>query len=298
MLKTLRLLKHILIILVILAVFVLLLTDSTNATITNNIVASPVEKEGYLDNVVDVQEGQIIEKEELDEKKAKNTEKKEEDIEKTETLAITKEESHKTNLHTVITVENISDEIAKDVVVLVPILNETFYQNITWEANYPTIQLDNSIATFELGEIQPHQKKTLVVNYNLEIHKFMLEGDNTEINHIRKIYDTFPNSGNCLNLHHNLKDHLTKEGFQTRIVYGYARPEYKNITPGSLEGVRHSWIEIYVDDVDKWLPVDLNFGYFMDLPYASHITEAYEPLPTQVNFTGGELQAHLKKLIL
>ena len=196
-------------------------------------------------------------------------------------------------------VTNNGADISRNVQVSVPLLeNRSPYQVTTLKSvNYDVISTSGRAKTFNLGDINPGETKTIVADFNITLHAISINSTNETVENARKAYDQYAGNGNCRTLARGFISMAQKNGITAREVIGYARPRHGPLTSGSLEGTRHSWAEFYVEDLG-WVPVDLTFQYFGELPHTSHVIESYSDQSIKVNFSGGSLSASWSNFIL
>ncbi|GEM_PF-5748541 len=190
------------------------------------------------------------------------------------------------------TMRNTSSEVAKDVVVALPLLEGKPY----W-SNYPKINLNQGIATFNVGEIQPQEEKILTVRYNLTLRTSYIEGSSARLRQAQNIFNTFSSLGNCMEVHTNFRNKLAEEGFEARMVYGFTQPYIRDLQSGDV--LRHSWLEIYFEEAGIWLPADINYQYFGGFPYTSHITMGNRNLSARyVQATDGHVEVDWRDYVI
>ncbi len=196
-------------------------------------------------------------------------------------------------------VTNNGADISRNVQVSVPLLeNRSPYQVTTLKSvNYDVVSNSGRTKTFNLGDINPGETKTIVADFDITLHAISINSTNETVEIARKAYDQYAGNGNCRTLARGFISMAQKNGITAREVIGYARPRHGPLSSGSLEGTRHSWAEFYVEDLG-WVPVDLTFQYFGELPHTSHVIESYSDQSLKVNFSGGSLSASWSNFIL
>ncbi|OPL10264.1 MAG: hypothetical protein AVO34_11410 [Firmicutes bacterium ML8_F2] len=194
---------------------------------------------------------------------------------------------------------NSGSDTAKNVRVAVPMLeNSSPYQTTSLKSvNYSAVSSSGRVSTFNVGDIGPGQSKTITAEFNINVKTVSINSSNETVEKARKAYEKYAGSGNCRTLARGFISECQAIGIKAREVVGFARPQRGAMTAGSLQGCRHSWAEFYVDGVG-WIPVDLTFKYFGELPHTSHVIESYGDKSLQVNFTGGKLSASWSNAIL
>jgi|GEM_PF-536341 len=196
-------------------------------------------------------------------------------------------------------VTNNGSDTAKNVNVSVPLPdNKSPYQETTLKSvNHNIINTSGRVSTFNLGEIEPGETKTIIADYNISVRPVSINSSNETVERARTAYEQYAGSGNCRTLARGFISKAREIGINAREVIGYAHPSRGAMTSGSMDAFRHSWAEFYVDDLG-WVPVDLTFEYFGELPHTSHIIESYSDQSLKVNFSGGSLSASWNNLIL
>jgi hypothetical protein len=189
-------------------------------------------------------------------------------------------------------VSNNGGETSRNVSISVPLLeNSSPYQITSLKAvNYDIVGTSGRVSTFNLGDIAPGETKTIVADFDINVRTLSLNSSNDTVERARKIYEQYAGSGNCRDLALAFISKCSTEGITAREVIGYARAQRGAMSPGTLQGSRHSWAEFYVEGLG-WVPVDLTFQYFGSFPHASHLVESYSDQSIKVNFTGGSLSA-------
>ncbi len=194
---------------------------------------------------------------------------------------------------------NSGSDTAQNVRVAVPMLeNNSPYQTTSLKSvNYSAVSSSGRVTTFNVGDIAPGKSKTIIADFNINVKTVSINSSNETVEKARTAYEKYAGSGNCRTLARGFISECQAMGLKSREVVGFARPQRGAMTAGSLQGSRHSWAEFYVDGVG-WIPVDLTFKYFGELPHTSHIIESYGDKSLQVNFTGGKLSASWSNAIL
>ncbi len=189
-------------------------------------------------------------------------------------------------------VSNIGSNTSRNVRVSVPLLENTSpYQTTTLRSvNYSSVSTSGRVHTFNIGDLPPGQTKTIVAEFDIAVRTVSINSSNETVEKARQAYNQYAGSGNCRTLARGFISKARELGIQAREVIGFARPQRGPMTSGSLAGTRHSWAEFYVDGLG-WVPVDLTFQYFGELPHPSHIVESYSDQSIRVNYTGGSLSA-------
>lgn len=198
--------------------------------------------------------------------------------------------SHQVSFRSEIHITNNGSESAVNVWVDLPMLeNNSPYQvtNLT-STNYDLAYTTGRIGSFGIGDLEPGETKIIITDYTIAIRPVSIKSTNETVEKARQAYQQHAGSGNCLTLATRFVNRCRELGVTARLVYGFARPQRSNITPGSLAGNRHSWAEFYVDGLG-WVPVDLTFQYFGNFPYASHVIETYADKTVKVYHLGGSV---------
>ncbi len=187
-------------------------------------------------------------------------------------------------------VTNKGSEISRDVTVAVPLLeNSSPYQQTSLKSvNYNIVSTSGRISTFDLGDIAPGETKIIKADFDIRINSVSINSSNEIVERARRAYEMYAGSGNCRTLALAFIKKSREMGINAREVIGYARLQRGAMTSGPLAGARHSWAEFEVPGLG-WVPVDLTFQYFGELPHTSHIVEGYSDLPIKVDYTGGNL---------
>ena len=191
----------------------------------------------------------------------------------------------------VVTVTNQGEDPSQNTRVELPMLeNQSPYQETTLvNTSHQEIDSSGRVSTFDLGEIGPGETKELTATYSLEVTPVSVNSTNDTLEKAREIFERHAGSGNCHDLARAFVNDAQNAGIQARIATGFARPQQGHMTPGSLEGTRHSWAEFHVDGLG-WVPADLTFQYFAEFPYASHLLETYSANDSiRIQGTGGQL---------
>lgn len=206
---------------------------------------------------------------------------------------------HRVSFRTQIRLTNTGGETAEHVWADLPLLeNSSPYQSNTLVGtNYPIEKSRGRVASFHLDELAPGETKTVTVDYQVTIRPVSLSSTDDTVERARQAYRQHAGSGNCRTLASRFVESCRELGVTARLVNGFTRPQRALLSPGSLNGCRHSWAEIHVDGLG-WVPVDLTFGYFTDFPYASHLVECYEDQPVRINYLGGKVEAVWENAIL
>ncbi len=196
-------------------------------------------------------------------------------------------------------VTNNGSETSRNVRVSVPLLeNSSPYQTTELKsANYSIVSTSGRVSTFDLGDIAPGESKTIVADFSVTMRPVSINSTNDTVEKARSAFEQHRGSGNCRTLALAFINQCRSMGITAREVVGFARPVRAEMTSGSLQGCRHSWAEFYVDGLG-WVPVDLTFQYFGELPHASHVVESYSDQSIKINFSGGSLSAGWSNNIL
>ncbi|HSW36540.1 MAG TPA: transglutaminase domain-containing protein [Candidatus Limnocylindrales bacterium] len=196
-------------------------------------------------------------------------------------------------------ITNNGSETSRNVAVAVPLLenNSPYQTNTLHSTNFDIISSSGRVSTFNIGELNPGESKTIVVDYNINVRHVSINSTNETVEKARQAFNQFAGDGNCRVLAQGFINRARELGVTAREVIGFARPQRGPMTSGSLQGARHSWAEFYVDGLG-WVPVDLTFQYFGTFPHASHIVESYSDQSVSVSFSGGSLSATWSNAIL
>jgi len=191
-----------------------------------------------------------------------------------------------------VAVSNNGSDTANNVTVSLPLLeNRSPYQDTSLRSvNYNVVSNSGRVSTFKLGDISPGETKTIVADFDITVRPVSINSSNETIEKARQAYEQFAGSGNCRQLARGFINKSRELGIEAREVIGFARPERGPMTAGSLQGTRHSWAEFYVEGLG-WVPVDLTFQYFGELPEPSHVVESYSDESISINYSGGSLSA-------
>ncbi len=162
--------------------------------------------------------------------------------------------------------------------------------------NYSAVSTSGRAKTFNLGDIASGEAKTVNAIFNISVRPVSVNSTNETIERAREIYEQFAGSGNCRTLARGFISEAQDIGINAREVIGFANSQRGAMTSGSLQGYRHSWAEFYVDGLG-WVPVDLTFQYFGEIPHASHIIEGYNEQSITVKHFGGSLSVNWKNYI-
>ena len=195
---------------------------------------------------------------------------------------------------------NTGSETATRVSIGLPLLeNNSPYQKTTRTGtNYPIESQSGRTATFNIGELEPGETKTVVVDYKITIRPVSISSTNETVEKARIAYDKYAGSGNCHTLAVGFVNHAKSMGLDARVVTGYKRRGSGDITPGSLSGARHSWAEFRVDGLG-WVPVDLTHMYFARIPHASHVVETYSANHfLRIGYSGGNITTEWRNMIM
>lgn len=177
-------------------------------------------------------------------------------------------------------ITNIGSEVSSNIQITIPTLkNDSQYQTTQIITDY-----SDATKSFDLA---PGEQKIIELQYQITNYSIKVEGNHDLI---YSIYKNHASSGNCRELARAFIQECQVNNIQAREVIGYARSQRGNMTAGDLSGCRHSWAEVHIDDLG-WVPVDLTFGYFLELPHTSHIIEGYYDESISINYSGGELLA-------
>ncbi len=192
---------------------------------------------------------------------------------------------------TEIVLTNSGAEVSQGVLVRLPLLeNSSPYQNTTLTSiNYEPLETTGRTSSFHLGDMQPGETKTLIVDYTITVRPVWLNSTNATVEKARQAYREYAGSGNCFVLAAGFVNRSRELGLTARVVNGIANPQRGIFAPGYIQN-RHSWAEFYVEG-PGWVPVDLTFQYFGQLPQASHIVENYADQSLKLNYFGGRVSA-------
>lgn len=198
-----------------------------------------------------------------------------------------------------VSVTNNGSEASRNVNVAVPLLeNSSPYQETSLKSvNFDIVSSSGRVSTFDLGELAPGETKTIRADFAVRINSVAINSSNETVEKARQAYEKYAGSGNCRALALAFINECREMGINAREVIGFARPQRGNMTSGSLAGCRHSWAEFEVPGLG-WVPVDLTFQHFGELPHTSHVVESYSDQSIKVNFSGGSLSANWSNLIL
>jgi len=196
-------------------------------------------------------------------------------------------------------VSNNGSETARNVNVSVPLLeNSSPYQTTSLKSvNFEIVSSSGRVSTFNLGDINPGETKTIIADFDVNVRSLSLNSSNETLDRARIIYEQYKGSGNCRDLALAFISKCRKQGITAREVIGFARTQRGAMTSGSLQGYRHSWAEINVEGLG-WVPVDLTFQYFGAFPHTSHIVESYSDQSIKVTYTGGSLSASWSNAVM
>lgn len=199
-----------------------------------------------------------------------------------------------------VNVNNRGDSTAKEVSVKLPMLeNSSAYQQTTLEStSHPAASSSGRNSSFSVGEIAPGETVTVTADYTIRVNTFSMDNSSTAMETAKETFKKLSGSGNCHDLAVRFVEELDDKGIKARVVTGFANPERGSFSPGSLGGMRHSWAEFYIEGTG-WIPADLTFGYFAELPSASHIIETYSAFDAiNLSGNGGELDGSWENVIL
>jgi len=188
-------------------------------------------------------------------------------------------------------ITNEGNSTSSNVSVEIPMLeNDSPYQDTQLEeVSHEKISSSGRMTTFKLGDLPPGETETLVIEYAIQSTPVSLVSSNDTVEKAKEIFDTHAGSGNCHQLATAFVEDARAKGLTARVVTGFARPSRGDMTPGCLSGARHSWAEFHVENLG-WVPADLTFEYFAELPYASHLVEGYAADDAiSINGQGGKL---------
>ncbi|NLY39523.1 MAG: transglutaminase family protein, partial [Firmicutes bacterium] len=191
------------------------------------------------------------------------------------------------------------DCVARNVRATVPLLeNDSLYyqQNVLKGASHDYTTSGN-MATFNLGDIAPGEVETILVTYGVTIRPVKVLSAGEVVNTAKRVFDQLAGSGNCRDLALKFVNRCNELGVLARLVNGYIRSKRGNMTPGYLDGCRHSWAEFYEPSLG-WVPVDLTFKYFAHFPYASHVIEGYDDRSIRVDYLGGAVDVTWRNSVM
>lgn len=194
---------------------------------------------------------------------------------------------------------NSGHETAEQVRVDLPLLdNRSPYQDNTLLKTSHAVESNRGrVASFYLGDLAPGETVTLHADYRITIRPVALVSADDAVKKAEQAFREFAGRGNCRTLANGFVGRCGELGVTARVVNGFTRPQRALLSPGPLQGCRHSWAEFQVDGLG-WVPVDLTFGYFADFPYASHLIESYDDEPVRVNYLGGKVDAVWENAVL
>ncbi len=198
-----------------------------------------------------------------------------------------------------VSVTNNGSSTSRNVTVALPLLeNRSPYQETSLRSvNYNIVSTSGRVSTFNLGDLAPGETKTIRADFDIRVRSMGISSTNETVDKARQAYEMYAGSGNCRTLARAFINKCQEMGINAREVIGFARPQRGAMTSGSLAGTRHSWAEFEVPGVG-WVPVDLTFQYFGELPHTSHVVESYSDQSIKVNYSGGSLSATWSNLIL
>lgn len=198
-----------------------------------------------------------------------------------------------------VSVTNNGSGTSRNVTVAVPLLeNRSPYQETSLKSvNYNIVSTSGRVSTFNLGDLAPGETKTIRADFDIRVRSMGISSTNETVDKARQAYEMYAGSGNCRTLARAFINKCREMGINAREVIGFARPQRGAMTSGSLAGTRHSWAEFEVPGLG-WVPVDLTFQYFGELPHTSHVVESYSDQSIKVNYSGGSLSATWSNLIL
>jgi len=188
-------------------------------------------------------------------------------------------------------VVNQGETTSKNVQVQLPMLeNNSPYQKTNLaNTSHEKVDLSGRIGTFALGDLKAGESKDLVVDYSIRATPVSVNSTSETLEKAEAIFQRHAGSGNCHQLATAFVQDARSQGLKARVVTGFARPVRGHMTSGSLAGARHSWAEFYEESLG-WVPVDLTFEYFAELPHASHLIETYSADdPIRLQGSGGSL---------
>lgn len=206
---------------------------------------------------------------------------------------------HQLSFRTEVRLTNSGSETAECLWVDLPLLeNSSPYQSNTIQgANYAIESSEGRVASFNLGDLAPGETKTVAVDYLITIRPVSLDFSNDVVERARQAYRQYAGSSSCRAAATGFVERCRELEVTARLVNGFTRPRRVPLAPGPLQGCRHSWAEFYVDGLG-WVPVDLTFGYFADLPFASHLVESYDDQSVHFYCLGGRVEALWENVIL
>ncbi len=198
-----------------------------------------------------------------------------------------------------VSITNNGSSTSNNVVVSVPLLeNSSPYQETSLRSvNYNIVSTSGRVSTFDLGSLAPGETKTIRADFDIRVRPVGISSTNETVQKARQAYEMYAGSGNCRTLARAFISKCREMGINAREVIGFARPQRGAMTSGSLAGCRHSWAEFEVPGLG-WVPVDLTFQYFGEIPQTSHVVESYSDQSIRVNYSGGSLSATWSNLIL
>lgn len=194
---------------------------------------------------------------------------------------------------------NNGSSTARNVRVDVPLIqdNSPYQTTALRSVNYNQVSTSGRMSSFNLGDIAAGQSKTIIADFDVTLRSVSINSTNDTIEKARQAFNQYAGSGNCRTLARAFISRCREMGIEAREVVGFARPAHGAMTSGCLQGTRHSWAEFYVDGLG-WVPADLTFQYFAQLPHTSHIIEGYNDQSIRINFTGGNISANWRNSVL
>ena len=207
--------------------------------------------------------------------------------------------SHQITFRSEVQVTNIGSERAACVWVDLPMPeNSSPYQDTRLQStNHELAYMSGRIGSFGVGDLEPGETVTIQTDYAITIRPVMINSTNETMEKARQVYLQYAGSGNCFQLASGFVNGCRGMGISARLVNGFAGSRGCSIGAGSLEGRRHSWAEFHVDGLG-WVPVDLTYKYFAELPCASHMVETYADETVKAYHMGGKISMKWSNMIL
>ncbi len=186
-----------------------------------------------------------------------------------------------------VTVQNTGNTPVNNIVIKIP-----EYKS---ESSYSSIQLLTN-SKHEIAYLLPGETKVVENIYEVKLTHIDYQYNlMPEYVIAKSIFNGMDKSGNCRDVTLAYIELLKPVGIETREVVGFVRPKRGDMTAGDLKGNRHSWAEIKIND--EWLPVDIKFNYFGELPYKSHIVEGYTDKSVVIEYNNGQIDVRWDNLL-
>ncbi len=192
-----------------------------------------------------------------------------------------------------VNITNQGEDKAEEIKVKLPMLeNNSPYQETNLEnTSHEKIELKGRTGTFKLNELEPGESEKLLINYMVRARSVSVEASSGTMEKAYEAFEKYAGSGDCHELSIKFVEKLESKDkdIEGRVVTGFANPRRTPFHQTSLAGTRHSWAEFYVEELG-WVPVDLTFEYFAEIPQSSHIVETYSADdPIRIQAEGGQL---------